>query len=192
MFDLASAKNRLNITDTLQDGAVQGFLNASLALAERYCSRGFLYKSERVHYYDGHYETLPLPRYPVDKIIKVSVNDKRHVHKQTGIIAFDRPVFADTITVDYSGGYKTIPSDLELALWEIFDNFWGRHTASPSSGTAAVGGGPIKSITSDGATVSFDTSSGAATSSTPTSLNLDTGLPYSAQSILDLYVRGMA
>lgn len=191
-YDLATAKTRWNIADASQDAAVQGMLDAALSFAERYCNRGLAYKSERVKFYDGHYESLPLPRYPIEQVMTVSNSvGKYHIHKQTGLITLDRPSFHHEISIDYAGGYKTLPADLELALWEIFDNLWGRHTASATSGAASAASGAVKSISSDGARIEFDVSGGAAVSN-PNALNYDSGLPYAAQSILDLYRREVA
>ena len=198
MFDLTTAKTRLNIAVATRDAEVQGMLDAALAIAEKYCNRGFLYKAERVHFYDTTANSLPLPRYPVEQVTKVSVGGKYHVHKQTGLIAFhDRNLYGGCagggtdVTVEYAGGYRTLPADLELALWEIFDNLWSRHNASASGAVAAATSGVVQSITSDGATIRYDTSGGAA-ASTPNALNLETGVPFSAQSILDLYRREVA
>ena len=191
-YDLATAKVRLKIADATQDAALQGMLNAALSLAERYCNRGFAYKAERVTFYDGHYASLPMPRFPIEQVIKISNSvGQYHVHSQTGLISLHRPHFLDKIEVDYAGGYKVLPADLELALWEIFDNLWSRHTASATSGAAVTGGGAVKSISSDGARIEFDVSGGAAVA-TPNALNYDSGMPYSAQSILDLYRREVA
>lgn len=195
MFDIVTAKTRLNIVDATQDVAVQALLDAALSLAERYCNRGFLYKAERVRFYDSHFGSLPLPRYPIDTVTKLTGAGKHHVHKSTGLITIHRDAAwwsgGHEIVVEYAGGYKVLPGDLELALWEVFDNLWSRHIASPTAAAAATTGGAIKSISSDGARVEFDVSGGAV-SSTPNALNFDSGLPFSAQSILDLYRREVA
>lgn len=46
MFNLATAKTRWNIVGTAQDAAIQALLDASIAVAENYCKRGFKYASE--------------------------------------------------------------------------------------------------------------------------------------------------
>lgn len=196
MFDIVTAKARLNITDATQDVAVQAMLDAALSLAERYCNRSFLYKAERVRFYDSHFGSLPLPRYPIESVTKFTgAGNNYHVHKSTGTITLHRDASwwssGHEVVVEYTGGYKVLPPDLVLALWEIFDNLWGRHTASPTAAAAATTGGAIKSISSDGARVEFDVSGGAV-AATPNALNYDSGMPYSAQSILDLYRREVA
>lgn len=193
MFDLTTAKTKLGITGATQDAEVQAVLDAALNLAERYCNRGFLYKAERVKFYDTSAGSLPMPRYPIDVVTKTSFTGQYHVHKSAGtILIHDKSWWHNRdITVEYAGGYRVLPGDLEIALWEIFGNLWGRHSASLTGAAAVAGTGAVQSITSDGATIRFDTSGGSATSS-PTAVNFDTGIPFSAQSILDLYRREVA
>jgi hypothetical protein len=193
MFDLNTAKARLNITGALQDAEVQGMLDAALALAERYCNRGFLYRAERVNFYDTTAGSLPMPRYPIDVVTKTNAIGRYHIMKSAGtILIHDRNWWhGREITIEYAGGYRTLPADLELALWEVFANLWGRHSASLTGAAAATGSGAIQSITSDGATIRYDTS-GSAGAATQGAVDPETGFPYSALSILDLYRREVA
>lgn len=84
--------------------------------------------------------------------------------------------FFEEISFDYTGGFKTLPADLEVALWMVFNTYWGQF-----GGHVAVGSGAIKSISSDGSRVEFDVSGGSS------GVDMDTGMPSFAISVLDLY-----
>jgi hypothetical protein len=83
------------------------------------------------------------------------------------------------MVVDYEGGYVQLPSELELALWMMFDIFW----ASVSATTGAQSLGEIKSISvPDVGKIDYGTSS--STSSAGGSGEFPPAL---ARSILDLF-----
>ena len=190
MFDLASAKTRLGIVGTAQDAAVTASLNAALAIAEQYCDRRFLYKRDTVAFYDARQRALILSRYPIDTVNSITskqtgaaiASDSYHIHHWNGMVYFHGQPFFDEIQIDYTGGYATLPADLELALWILFDALW----PSFSGGGGASGGGAIKAIRSNGASIEYDTSGGGVAGITSSGA---TGLPVGAMAILNPYRR---
>ena len=113
----------------------------------------------------------------------VSESSAYHVHKTAGVIKFDRPVFRHHITVDYDGGFDptNLPADLVLALMQIAATHFGTLT---SGGATATAGGAIKSISSAGSRVEYDTSGGAVAGT-----DAETGFPSSSINVLDMYRR---
>ena len=163
-FDLASANVRLGITG--KDALVISALNAALAIAENYCDRRFLYKRDTVAFYDAHSRKLSLDRYPLVSINAISSKGSSsqisastyHVHNWSGMLLFHGAPFFDELDIDYNGGYQTLPADLELALWMIFDAVWPSFNST--AGATTVGGGTINSITvPDVGTIRFDNGS---------------------------------
>ena len=104
-----------------------------------------------------------------------------------GLLEFDGWAPSLAYTVTYSGGYKVLPPDLELALWAIFDAVWSATPGAGKVGTATAGG-VIKSLSApDIGTVQFfdpNSSAGSAAGGVMGGL-----IPASALGILDLYRR---
>lgn len=124
MFNLATAKTRLGITDNSKDAAVSGALSAALGIAERFCDRLLSFGTETSSFYNFVGDTLFLPRYPIQDVLSTTGILNYKVHHRLGIIELDAIVSASEITISYSGGYRVYPADLELALWGIFDQVY--------------------------------------------------------------------
>ena len=184
MFDLSTAKTRLNITGTTQDTALQVALDTALALAETYCDRYFMYQANEIEkFVHAHSNTLSLKRYPIEMIN--SGAGEHHYGQDSGVVYLHDNSFQHETTVDYNGGYKTLPLDLEFAFWMIFDNLWP--TISSTGGAAPTTGAAVKSISSDGARIEYDVSGGSVAG-----VDSDTGLPTMSINILDKYRRELA
>jgi hypothetical protein len=191
MFDLATAKTRLGIVGTLQDTQLNVAIGAALSLAEKYCDRQFLYFAETARFYYTGSTSLQLRRYPLEQVVSITDTQNNSViaatdykvHLGAGLILFSGWRTATEIDVSYAGGYKTLPDDLELALWSIFDNVWA---AIPGGGltvgSAAGSGGVIKSIdVPDVGKIMYDTTNAAAGGATTGFLTSGTRM------LLDLY-----
>lgn len=203
-YDKAAAKLRLGIqqTDTTKDAIIETSLNAALALAEHYCDRKFFYKIDSAEYEMVNAYTLGLYRFPVSKVELVNKSTKAiisstegkdyTVYNQGGMIEFKGRQYIDHMIIRYAGGYKTLPADLEAAIWGIFDNVWAQTPSNlgGAGGSSNVQSGAIDSITiADVGTVRFNnggTSSTAASLSSRYSANPLIG-PWST--ILDVYHR---
>ena len=149
-YDLATAKGKLGITDATQDAEVQAVLDAGLALAEAYCKREFMYKSETVGYYHVEAGYLFVPRYPIQSVTSVTGEDntsiKYKVNKNAGFLDMHGRYSDEELKVTYSGGYNPLPDDLIIALFEIFNELWRSHTAIGGS----IAPGPVTSATLTG------------------------------------------
>ncbi len=184
MFDLATAKTRLNITDTLSDALITTGINTALAVAERFCDRKFSYASETVKFYHFFGDTLFLPRYPVESIVtSTGLPTQYKVHHRLGIIELHSPQEIEEASISYTGGYKVLPDDLELALWGIFDNLW----PSVKGGASQVAAGAIDSISiPDVGTIRYNNNAGSGAGSS----NANSGGVYGTFfSILETYRR---
>ena len=144
MFDLATAKTRLNITGTTQDAELQVALDTALAIAEGYCDRKFMHASQVETFTHSSGNSISLIRYPLDSDPTLSGDQntyKFHADWENGVVHFDGGIAEHKMTVTYSGGYVTLPGDLEYALWGIFDGVW-----SNMQNVGSVGAGGVDKI----------------------------------------------
>jgi hypothetical protein len=186
-YNIETARIRIGLesTDTSKDVELTASMEASLNFAEKYCDRLFMFQidtAELIHFIDND---IQLHRYPLVGVSSMMadgnlINVDYHLQKNTGRLILDSQIYAHELIVNYSGGYSTLPSDLEMALWRLFDSIWS--VASSTTSSAPVGGGAIKAISSSGARVEFDTSSASS------GMGGSGGLsdPF-AMTILDLY-----
>jgi hypothetical protein len=182
MWDLATAKARLNITTTTQDAEVQMILDAALAYAEGICDRQFLYAAQQARFYYVQGSTLQVRRYPIDQVMNISLDVDHKVHRTAGRFEFPGWLHSQEVTIDFTGGYKVLPADLELALWMVFDSLWADHSGGAGGGLTA---GAVESVTlSQVGTVRFATGASAQVDASAMG-----GIPPKAVSILDRYRR---
>ena len=186
-FDLAGAKLRLNITGTAQDAEVQASLDASLAIAEAYCNRKFAYAAEEAHFYHVEAGYLFVPRYPIEQVVSVvrdngQSNIKYKVNKSAGFLDLHGRYSDEELSVTYAGGYKTLPDDLIVALYSIFDGIW-----AASQGSTGPSVGAIESVSLTGVgTVRMSTGGSASTG------GASGAVPAMASAILSAYRRELA
>lgn len=166
-FDLETAKNRLNITDASKDDEIQLALDTALSVAENYCDRKFMFDTNVVEkFIYKTNESFAVERYPIDKINSSenesgqAVTDNLYeIDADAGLVRFAKGYPNQSFTVNYDGGYKTIPLDLELSLWSIFDKIWAM-TQSSTGGGVVVGGIESVAITGVGSVKYSSGSSG--------------------------------
>ena len=166
---------------------IQTAFDTALAVAERYCDRQFLYAADKATFVHPFAPALQLSRYPLEQIVTVTGDNSAsitdyHMEAGTGRVVLDSWAHGHQIKVDYAGGYKTLPADLELALWMVFDTIWAQ-VSSPGGGGGAAAGGISSVSIPDVGTLRFDTGA------TPVSGGAGMGglIPSMAESILDLY-----
>ena len=186
MFDLATAKTRLNIVGFTQDVEIQAILDASLAVAEAYCKRRFNYAEETESIYHDSKGYLFLERYPIDVVETVTAENHTNVKYKTnspaGYLDLHGRYTFEEVNVKYKGGYSVLPDDLVIALWGIFDGIW-----AASQGSSGPTAGAIESVSLTGVgTVRMST--GASTVSSGSS----GAIPAMATAILSNYKRYMA
>ena len=189
-FLLNDAKTRQGIlpADSTKDTILQVALDTALALAETYCNRRFMYATETATFHYPFSQSLQLNRYPLEQVVgivpvgQVAIGtDQYQVILGAGQIKSLGWLSAKQIDVTYAGGYKTLPADLELALWMIFDSVWALIPGG-GAGTSAAGQG-IESITiPDVGTIRF-----GGGGSTGLSGGASGVLPISSTTILNLY-----
>jgi hypothetical protein len=194
-FLLADAKTRQGIlpADSTKDVVLQASLDTALALAETYCNRRFTYAAETASFYFPFGTTLQLNRYPIEQVTSVTPLNQVAYGSQnykvvlgTGQIKSRGWLADDQIDVTYTGGYKVLPADLELALWMVFDAVWAAMPGGGGGGSVAAPGQSISSITiPDVGTIRYD-NGGPASSGSATG-GAGGLLPLSAASILNLY-----
>jgi len=189
-YDLATARIRTGTTVAPTDAEMQNILDTAMSFAERYCSRFFKNATYVEEFRDRASRTLQLRAFPEITSIDISDSDGKTLDisnigldEERGIVYGGFFVGAKALTVTYEGGYVTLPLDLELALWSIFDNIYGAMTKTNVTGS--VGG--ISSVTlADVGTVKYNTS-GSSGSSDGYGY-----IPMTAEAILNLYTLGQA
>ena len=145
-FDLPTAKQRLSlaVADTSKDVAIQAALSASLAIAEDYCKRRFSFATEVARFYHVASGYLFVSRYPINVVTSVVRSNgqsdiKYKVNQSAGFLDLHGRYSDEEIQVTYSGGYRTLPPDLEYALWGIFNGVWSNMNDVASAGVGGVG-----------------------------------------------------
>ena len=186
-FDLLSAKLRLSITGTALDVEIQSALDASLSIAEAYCKRQFVYGAEEAHYYHVEAGFLFVPRYPIEQVVSVTRESgqsdiKYKVNSSAGFLDLHGRYSDEELSVVYAGGYKVLPADLVVALFDIFDGIW---TASQGSAGPTVGA--IESVSLTGVGTVRMTTGGAKSAAVSSG-----AIPALASAILSNYKRYIA
>ena len=182
-FDLKSARVRvgLDAEDTSKDTQLVGAINASLAVAENYCDRYFVWvKDEAASFYYQASKKYSLKRYPIEEVTEIMDSDgnfpEYKVHHLLGRIELKSYNRAEELRIVYTAGYRVFPADLELALWGIFDATFSSIDKAMSgegiSDGSAAGYGDISSISiPDVGTVSFASTASSITTSAVASKN---------------------
>lgn len=182
-FDLKSARVRVGLPadDTSKDTQLIGAINASLAVAENYCDRYFVWvQDESASFYYQASKKYSLKRYPIEEVTEIIDSDGNFpdykVHHLLGRIELKNYNRAEELRIIYTAGYRVFPADLELALWGIFDaTFSSIDKAMSGEGISdgnAAGYGDISSISiPDVGTVSFASTASSITTSAVASKN---------------------
>lgn len=133
--------------------------------------------------------TLSLKGYPVtsDPIAMVSASPTPeipdyHLDHNNGLVQFDGFAKFHRVTISYQIE-DILEGPLRYALLLVFDQMHKLITGTTSDSEA---GGPIKSISSDGSRIEYDTSAAAASAGT---IDLESSLPALAVGMLNLFRR---
>lgn len=157
----------LSATDTTKDSEVNAAFSTALTIAESYCNRKFMFSVDSETFTRDDGIRLQLHRIPVTKYTEPAGHEFTYFAKKSGVALIAAAAAAETVTIDYEGGYTdaTIPADLELALLLIFDSTYASLKPSAAGG-GTVGAGGIESVTlKDVGTVRFATGSGSSSNS---------------------------
>jgi len=183
VWSLEAAKTRLGIEpdDLSKDVQIQTALDVALNVAEKYCNRFFLQRSETVKFYHTATRVFQFKRYPILEVSKGAENAK--VHHTSGHVEFAHAIVREEMEFEYVGGYAVLPPDLEMALWMIFDNAY--RELEPNASKGLSDGLKKLQITGVGS-VDYGTS-GSSSDGTGTSALVGGMIPLTATGILDLY-----
>lgn len=150
-FDIASARVRIGLmaNDTSKDALLNAALQTALTLAENYCDRQFTRKTEKIEFYQFISDQAQLSRFPVVRVDSIERDgvivppNLYNVHHMAGRILFHCYQAANSLTIQYEGGFIQPPADLEIALWSLFDAAWTDINATAGGASNSNG---IKSI----------------------------------------------
>jgi hypothetical protein len=188
-FDLATAYIRTGLQPTPENEAIlQLTLDATLQSVEKYLDRKIMYLADVHQFFYTHEQDYNLERYPVEKVDSIildgtPISIQYKVHSSSGMLKLDHYVFKRELEVSYSGGYKILPADLELALWVLFEEM----LPLVQGGSSSVSAGAIDSITvQDVGTIRFNTNSGGSGSGAISSIS---GMPDSVLALINHYRR---
>ena len=196
-FDVATGRIKVGLepSDTSQDADIQMALNTALSLAEQYCDRKFAFARETLtKYADRFSERVFVDRFPINRIYSITGagTNSPEAHHDAGVVftsAGSNP--GSKITIDYEGGYKSLPADLEYCLWQVFAAVWADFDPTNANGGNVVVSGEIKkrSIVGVGS-VEYTTSADSIASTTVS--DWSAVLPGATQAVLNLYKRRVA
>lgn len=160
-ISVVDAYNRTGLTVTPEnDILMSSLVDATLAVLENYLDRKLTYDVQTETFLYTHGCKFQVDRYPIEHVTHVSMNAKHEVHHLTGTVIFWHDVVGTNLSVTYSGGYRVLPADLELAYWLTFDNLYSQASGGTSGAGSGFGGGEVSSISvPDVGTVRFSTSS---------------------------------
>jgi len=196
-FNQATAIDRLGLTAPTPDELtmIDSALLTSIQLAETFCDRGLAFRTDHVeNHLCQHSSTLSSWLYPVASIASVTADDASVVpdyelDETNGVLFFKSGVYKLRLTTTVTGGYQLDaggPPDLELALWQIFEQVWNNLSAT-LGGAGSSSGAAVKTIRAGDLSISYDTGSSAAIASGSAAAG---GLiPAGAYAILMLYKR---
>lgn len=176
---LAEIKTALGIdaSDTSKDAAITSLLAATIAIVETYLGRGIIRAAvvEEFPPPDNYDPALSLFRFPVDHVNSVTQEGAAlagfRVEKEPGIVrwrmgnCFARRACCGElelpIVVDYVGGYPddNWPADLIEAVMRSFYGRWHATGGSGNLADAVQAGGPNRSVSVDGLTITRDAAS---------------------------------
>lgn len=200
-WDINTARQVIGLAanDPSKDVALKKVMDRVLAEIETKLGRGLLFMRETIRV-SVDTNTILLPRYPVWKIYRPDPTDIL-LHHRVGRIripwgTFGGKWFGDDVEIDYEGGFRDLPSDLEAAMWEAFLQAWAG--VNDATGLPVVGGGAtivqgsgeISSVTIDGMTIRYDVGAsiaGGASSSAQASSEAIWGWLAPWESILSTY-----
>lgn len=187
-INLADAYKRSGLAASPEhDALLTSVVNACIATIENYLDRFILFNASEDQFFYTHHQDYALQRYPIENISSIEVDGKPlgvryKVHQQTGIVKLDHHMFAREIKFSYSGGYRVLPADLELAFWVLFQEYLG----ISQGGASSVAAGAIESITvQDVGTIRFNTGNNASQGA----ISSTSGLPDSVISLINPYRR---
>jgi len=193
MWDLATARSAAGLApgDTTHDVAVQSVMDYTLASVEHLLGRGLLRARVTERFYDVSTRSLRLHRWPIETVFSPKC---RVVQHRIGWVEPEK-WSNDCVAIDYIGGFRVLPSDLEGAMWEAFKQRYGNVdpvTGLPASGTGTVAtpGGVSRVSVADFGSVTFDTGGASSGSSDTGGFSTDIsiwGWLYPWASILRLY-----
>lgn len=162
---LLTVKDRLKITDVIDDDYLTGLINAASDLFDRHCNRKFARGEALTQEFRGDEVEVSLERYPIEVVIGFELKSTEDADWQdctdpAYVIRFDCIVSLETALgrsfdqarVSYTGGYvlpgttpeswqTALPADVEqaaleqISFWYRNRNMTGLSSASGSSGS---------------------------------------------------------
>jgi hypothetical protein len=203
-FDTASGRLQVGLlaADATQDVQIAAAMSVALAYAENYCDRNFLFKRQIARKRFTRFgEDIFMDRYPIGRVYAITyvtsgmaiASTNYFVHAQSGIVDIHQQGLP--VDIDYDGGFKALPADLEYALWKMFGVVWADFDPAAGGGVVAAGPsiGAVKKQTIVGVgSIDYETGSAPATAVAGVAADLSAVMPGAVQATLDSYARRVA
>jgi len=124
LASLQEVKTYLEISDTSQDEKINLLLQAADEYVKKACGRQFEYGTytEKLRFYDGIGYLNETPIEAINSVKDLNGNSYTvsYIVADSGVVVLEADL--DSIaTVEYVGGYQTIPNDLKLAVIRIVE-----------------------------------------------------------------------
>jgi len=148
-------------TSSTEESECDLLINAASTFAAHYCQRGLddngvsrFISTARTEYYDGDgSDTLHLKAYPISTVASVYVDPDRDYasgdlldtddyvfYAMDGVVKTDGALLSSghkSIKITYTGGYDTVPYDLQNAVKELV-TFWYKRNTDKRVGVTSV------------------------------------------------------
>lgn len=159
----------LDPEDASADSSIEAAFALALTLAERYCDRLFLFQRQTERFVIPHIRRFFITRYPIRTVHSISADggtgtlseSAYAVHYDLGEIIVNACA-SKYVTIDYEGGYKTLPADLQWAIVTVYKDVFAEMFPDIGAGggggsTVIEGSGDVKQVTLFGVgAVSYD------------------------------------
>jgi len=126
---LDKTKSYLGISTTSYDDLLTLLIQSCQDYVENSCNRKFEQATYTDEEHNGGTNEIQARNYPIENLTKVEDVDGTTyeaedytVNKRNGCILLKSGTFLDgfsTIKISYTGGYSTIPNDLQLLVWKL-------------------------------------------------------------------------
>lgn len=168
-WDCESARRTLGLLDgnTFSDEAIMRCMAIVVSSCENVLGRGLLQQQVTECFSDHCGEIITPYRYPLLSVDSMTFSNRTaryKVHHRGGWITFVDSVYNDSVGITYTGGFATIPYDLEQAMFEMLQVVWSNANSDygvPGQEITTSDGDPLVSSVSitDVGTIRYDNDS---------------------------------
>lgn len=140
MVTLTELKNHLAIQDDRHDLRLSALLRGAIAFVKSYCGRQFTYTTytEEVEFINGTGFVNESPIGTVSSVVDKYGETYEVLYTSNLCMVKLHTRKTGTLTVNYTGGYSSIPEDLKLAVLQYCEYMWNKPVGVHGTGEAEL------------------------------------------------------